>query len=555
MTTRTRVPTTAVLILESARPHEHEGVLSVADEMSLVSSVTHGDGWSAVRVGDGLKPIEVDRFESLPGVRRVVEVSAPYQLASKEIFETDREIRLLPAGGHLGPSLETPVGARSPLLIVAIPRWDEVDPSFSQPSAEELAGAGVSLLHAGEFSEWPLSIHRRRADLAHTAGMLLCIGVSEAGDLRAAATVADVLYVASKHMQDFNLLRKMGAVERPVLLARNFGATVEEFLLAAEYVLAHGNGRVIFCESGSKTPSSPGRPRFEINAIPLLKWATHLPVIADPSDTVRDVRLIGAVANAAVAAGCDGLVLRVGEKGASGASQSTLTPPQCRRLVESANVVARSVGRETVQTDSKRARTASMQNSHPRVTSAVDTFVDPHDVLRVTNSTLGSVIESTLRSRPRLDVVRQTRVESPHPSWLNWALRPEGDLLVRWTGYRIGRTVLSRNVAYVDVSRVDPKIVVRLQSGQMNLGQLFSSSEIDKFGFEFGTSVDAGVLGEALNKGHEDMANLGPYVWRRYIAATSGRAGFVVVEALPTFAWRRHLANNGRQLDTQGGVA
>jgi 3-deoxy-7-phosphoheptulonate synthase len=555
VTTPTSAPTTAVLLLDSTDTREREDVLTIAEEMSLVSTVTDGDGWSAVRVGDGLKTIDVGRFQSLPGVRRVVQVSAPYQLASKEIFEDDREIRLRSVGAQIGPALETPVGARSPLLIVALPQWDEVDPSVSHPSAEELGKAGVSLLHAGEFSEWPLSIHRRRVDLAHAAGMLFCVGVSEAGDLRAAASVADVLYVASKHMQDFNLLRKLGAVGRPVLVARNFGATVEEFLLAAEYVLAHGNGRVIFCESGTKTPSSPGRPRFEINAIPLLKRATHLPVIADPSDTVRDVRLVGAVANAAVAAGCDGLMLRVGEKAAAGAAQSALTTPQCRKLVESASVVARSVGRQSVPTGSKRARTASMQDSRPRIVSGVDTFVDPQDVLRVTNSTLGAVIERTLGSRPRLDVVRQMRVESPHPSWLTWALRPEGDLLVRWTGYRIGRTVLSRNVAYVDVSRVDPKIVVRLQSGQMNLGQLFSSSEIDKFGFEFGTSVDAGVLSDALIEGHEDMAQLGPFVWRRYIAATSGRAGFVVVEALPTFTWRRHLANSGGQLDTQGGVA
>lgn len=555
MTAPTTAPTTVVLLLESAGVREHERVVRTAEEMSLMASVMHGDGWSAVRVGDGLKPIEVDRFESLPGVQRVVNVTAPYQLASREIFAADRAIRLNAAGSQPAPTAGTPVGAQSPLLIIATPQGDDVDPSLSRPSAEDLATAGASVLHAGEFSEWPLSIHRRKADLTHAAGLLFCVGVSEAADLRAAASVADLLYVASKNMQDFNLLRKLGGAERPVLLARNFGATIEEFLLAAEYVLAHGNGRLIFCESGIKTPSSPGRPRFEINAIPLLKRATHLPVVADPAQTVNDARLVPAVANAAVAAGCDGLLLRVGEKAAGGAAQGPLTVSQLRRLVESAGVVARSVGRESAPTRSRRAQTASMQSSRSPGVSHVDNLLDPQDVLRVVNTTLGSVIEQALGAKPRLDVVRQLRVEPPHPSWLTWALRPEGELLVRWTGYRIGRTVLSRNVAYVDVSRVDPKIVVRLQSGQMNLGQLFSSSEIDKFGFEFGSSGDVGGFGDALNQGHEDMGQLGPYVWRRYIAATSGRAGFVVIEALPTFTWRRHLAESGRQLDSQGGVA
>jgi 3-deoxy-7-phosphoheptulonate synthase len=551
--TVTGAPTTVVVLLEAEESSEHEAVAAVAADLSIALSVARGHGWSAYRIGDGRRPIEVDRFERLPGVRRVLEVTAPYQLVSKEVFGTERAIEF-----GTGKSLRSPasvsVGATSPPFVIAIPERDELDPSLCSPTPEVLARAGASVLHGGEFSDWPLSIHQRIAQSTRAAGLLYCVGVSDAGDLDAAASAADVLYVAPKHMQDFNLLRKLGTVDRPVLLARSFGATVEEFLLAAEYILAHGNGRVIFCESGSKTPSSPGRARFEINAIPLLKKATHLPVVADPSDAVDDVRFMGAVANAAVAAGCDGFVLKLGGDTAAGQVRRRLNASECRRLMESAGAVAQSIGREALELPAPADVPTVVVDDREILTVAED-FADPQDVLRTVNSTLASVIESALGVRPHLDVIRQTRIEGPHPSWLTWSLRPAGDLLVRWTGYRIGDTVLSRNVAYVDVSRVDPKIVVRLQSGQMNLGQLFSSSEIDRFGFEFGTSADAGFLAEALAQGHDDMDRLGPYVWRRYIAATSGRAGFVVVEALPTFAWRRLLGRRGHRIDSQGGVA
>ena len=556
MTTPGAAPSSLVLLLESPEDGHQEQVQKTVAEMSLLTSVTRGDGWSAVRVGDGVKALDVDRLTAIPGVERAVHVKAPYQLASREIFDTDREIRLATAAGNTQDAGTRTIGSTSPLLIIAGPQRDELDPSIFRPTPEELVAAGASVIHAGEFSDWPLSIHRRSAESSHAAGLLFCLGVSEAEDLRDAETVADLVYVGPKHMQDFDLLRKLGAIERPVLLARSFGATVEEFLLAAEYILAHGNGRVIFCESGIKTPSSPGRPRFEINAIPLLKSATHLPVVADPTETLRDARLVGPVSSAAVAAGCDGLMLKVGDNPVSGALQAPVTVPQCHMVVEAAGLVARSVGRKYRQLPTRPSTRSATLTSRPVRDATVDTTVDPQEVLRITDSTLGSVIERAFGTRPRLDVVSQSRVEPPHASWLTWALRPEGDLLVRWTGYRIGRTVLSRNVAYVDVSRVDPKIVVRLQSGQMNLVQLFSSTEIDKFGFEFGTSADVGVFGDALAEGHTDLDQLGPYVWRRYIAASAGRAGFIVVEALPTFAWRgRHFAEDDGQFDTQGGVA
>ena len=163
------------------------------------------------------------------------------------------------------------------------------------------------------------------------------------------------------------------------------------------------------------------------------------------------------------------------------------------------------------------------------------------DVLRMTDETLQSTIASLVGARPELDVVGQMRLSPPYPQWLKWVLHAEGDLLARWTRYRIGDVTLSRHVAYVDFGRVDPDILERLQAEELHLGQILTGPGVDKFGFEFGTGGSAGELDLALRRGHSDVRNLNPYHWRRYIAATSGRVGFLVVEALPSLLWRRLL--------------
>ena len=127
---------------------------------------------------------------------------------------------------------------------------------------------------------------RRLREVAHDFGTgLLRRGMGRESDRCRPRSVADLLQVGSPNMQDFSLLREIGAMDRPILLRRGAGATVEEFLLAAEYVLVHGNGKVILCESGIRTFDALRKPRFEINAIPLVKQLSHLPLVADPSQT------------------------------------------------------------------------------------------------------------------------------------------------------------------------------------------------------------------------------------------------------------------------------
>jgi 3-deoxy-7-phosphoheptulonate synthase len=181
--------------------------------------------------------------------------------------------------------------------------------------------------------------------ISEAEGLALCAEVSDYRRIREVSGVADVLQVGSRNMQDFNLLRELGHADRPVLLKRGPGATVEEFLLAAEYVLSHGNGRVILCESGIRTFDVAGKPRFEINAIPVIKQATHLPVIADPSQATSHGRLVPAVARAAVAAGADGLVLEVTDDEARERDGAAIGLPSLRALMAELDPIAQAVGR------------------------------------------------------------------------------------------------------------------------------------------------------------------------------------------------------------------
>ena len=160
------------------------------------------------------------------------------------------------------------------------------------------------------------------------------------------------------------------------------------------------------------------------------------------------------------------------------------------------------------------------------------------DVLHATDRTLGSVIESVLGEPPALEVVAQWRLEPPHPVWVSPPFAHEATVLGRATGYRDAGSELSHNLAYVDLSTVEANVADGLESGRVHLGQLFLDPAIEKYGFEFGNDLEAPALVaeyERLLDGH--VADLRPFMWRRYVAGKGGTISFVVIEALPVRTW------------------
>jgi 3-deoxy-7-phosphoheptulonate synthase len=527
--------TARVLVLDPAISESDLAEVRSASGGALVGApVTRGDNWAVYPLGEGLHHIDLDALERLPSVQRLVEISAPYRLASRQLFGDDVgiDVSFPDAGGR--DRVGTAFGGRAPIGVIASSRWASASDTRLRLLAPLLREAGCGVFHAGQIRRssegadsagLTIASLRRLRDVAHDYGLALGVEVGDPSQIDPAAEVADLLQVGSGNMQDFSLLREVGAMDRPILLRRGAGATVEEFLLAAEYVLVHGNGKVILCESGIRTFDALRRPRFEINAIPLIRQLSHLPLVADPSQTAPRVSAVPAMAKAAVAAGADGLVVEVGTEAVFDPDGVAIDIEDMQRLMAEIRPIARAVGRSV---------------GAPRV-DAPTAPTEPQRVLELTDRTLAQTIESITGVPPHLDVADQWRLRSPIP-WLSPPLSPEGDVLARCTGYRMGSVRLSRNISYVDLSRIDPTIGALLEATQLNLGQLFVDPRIEKLEFEFGTDENAGEIDEVFRRCFPDEVHeLHPYVWRRYQAAIDGVVTFLVIEALPVLTWKRLL--------------
>jgi 3-deoxy-7-phosphoheptulonate synthase len=335
-----------VLVLEPDVPQpEANRVMSAVCEIQPGASITRGDTWSAVAFADGRHEDQLEGLRALPGVDRIVPVSAPYRLASREVF--DRDVSVWVGDGREGTSCL--IGGDAAICVMVALVEARRSPRERGRLAADIRSAGATVLFAGRVSAnadpdaLGLDDLRALRDVAGDADLALAAEISHLRQIDDVVPLADVVQVGSASMQDFNLLRELGRCGRPVVLRRGPGSIVEEFLLAAEYVLIHGNGRVVLCESGIRTFDAGAAPRFEINAVPVIKRATHLPVVADPSHATAHPRLVPAVAKAAVAAGADGLLLEVAERAED--EESAIGMREFGTLMEELEPIARAVGR------------------------------------------------------------------------------------------------------------------------------------------------------------------------------------------------------------------
>jgi 3-deoxy-7-phosphoheptulonate synthase len=339
-----------VVLTRTASDSDHDLALGAARAIHPGASLAIGAGWSAIVVGDGVRPVNVEPLRHLSMVDRVVPVKAPYRFASREAFDHRLPVQL--GVGRGGPLEATEIGGEAPIAVMV--RCPAVlgheEQLFSVAALASKAGA--TLLDAGRVPRGdggrrdygPSSALRELRAAADRAGMAVSVEVADAAEIEALSGLADVLQVGSRNMQDFSLLHELGRRDLPVLLKRGAGATIEEFLLAAEYVLANGNGRVILCESGIRTFDAGDQLRLQVSAIPVLRGATHLPVMVDVSIATGDQRLIPPVARAAIAAGADGVILEVTIQDQD-PSLSAIPLSCLEQLVSDLRVVAAAVGR------------------------------------------------------------------------------------------------------------------------------------------------------------------------------------------------------------------
>ncbi|HEV2124191.1 MAG TPA: 3-deoxy-7-phosphoheptulonate synthase [Chloroflexota bacterium] len=256
----------------------------------------------------------VDHFSTLAGVERVQLISEPYKLASRQTHPAPLQITL-----GLQPDAKPVVIGGDEIIVMAGPCSVENEPQIVGV-ARDVKAAGATLLRGGAFKprSSPHSFQglgteglKLLAQARAATGLPVVTEIMDPHDIDTICKYADVLQIGARNMQNFSLLRYVGETRHPVLLKRGPGAKIADFLLAAEYVLAGGNHQVIMCERGIITFENSTRYTTDINAIPVLKKQTHLPVVIDPSHATGDSEYVPSVALASVAAGADGLIIEV----------------------------------------------------------------------------------------------------------------------------------------------------------------------------------------------------------------------------------------------------
>ena len=275
----------------------------------LVASVSYGVDRAVVGVlGSPLPPELKDEMELMPGVMQVVVVTKPYKLASRE-FHPD------PTVIQVG---EATVGGASPVIMAGPCSVEDEEQMVS--TAKAVKAAGATVLRGGAFKPRtsPYSFRGmgleglKLLDLAkQETGLPIITEVMAPADVDTVAQYADILQVGARNMQNYNLLDEVGQIRKPVMVKRGLAASYEEWLLAAEYVMSHGNEQVMLCERGVRGFEQFTRFTLDVAAIPVIQRLSHLPIVADPSHSTGKWYLVTPVALAAVAAGAHGLLIEV----------------------------------------------------------------------------------------------------------------------------------------------------------------------------------------------------------------------------------------------------
>ncbi len=333
-----------IIMRSDATPEQVKDVVAKVEANGLKVHISQGSERVIIgAIGDG-RPVVKDQFTLLTGVDRVVPISRPYKLASLEFQPAKTSFQVGPAtfGGDQIVLVAGPcsVESRSQLLETAqavmeagahVLRGGAYKPRTSPYSFQGLGEEGLELL----------------AEAREVTGMPVVTEVLAPEQVCMVAEYADMLQIGARNMQNFALLHAAGESQHPVLLKRGMSATVEELLMAAEYILSHGNRRVALCERGIRTFETATRNTTDINAVPVLQSLTHLPVMVDPSHSTGAWQYVAPVARAGIAAGADGLIIEVHphpDEALSDGGQS-LKPERYAELVAQVRAIADALGR------------------------------------------------------------------------------------------------------------------------------------------------------------------------------------------------------------------
>ncbi len=335
-----------IVMRKGAQKEQATKIIEELEKNKLTPVPLFGVERTVIAVIGDERQLSISHLEAMAGVEKVMRVVEPYKLVSKR---TKPEPTIVEVNGvRIGSDQLAMIAG--PCSIESEEQMDVV--------AERLAKTGIKIMRGGAFKPRTgpysfqgmgaagLDILRKSAD---KHGLATITEVLDVRDLELICQKSDMLQIGARNMQNFQLLKEVGATKKPVLLKRGMSATIEELLLAAEYILAHGNPNVILCERGIRTFENATRNTLALDAVPLVKELSHLPIIVDPTHGTGKKSLIEAMTKAAIACGADGVIIEVHPtpETAKSDAQQQLTPDEFDILWQQLKPIIAAVNKRT----------------------------------------------------------------------------------------------------------------------------------------------------------------------------------------------------------------
>lgn len=333
-----------VVMKLEASPQEVSAVKSRLESLGFKIHPIHGVKRLVLGAVGDKRMISSLNLETFPGVEKVVPIMKPYKMVSREVKEENSVVRVgdVEIGGEQLVVMAGPCAVETKEQLIDV--------------ARKIKNMGGHILRGGAFKPRtsPYSFQgleedglRILVEARAETGLPIVTEVINPQDVELVADYADMLQVGSRNMQNFALLKAVGLSGKPVLLKRGFAATIEEWLMAAEYILAEDNYNVVLCERGIRTFETYTRNTLDISAVPVVKGLSHLPVIVDPSHSAGDWRLVNSLSRASVAAGADGILVEVHPNPAEALCDGpqSLTPRKFQKLISDLRPFVKAAGR------------------------------------------------------------------------------------------------------------------------------------------------------------------------------------------------------------------
>ena len=334
-----------IVLKPTAKKEEIDHVIEKIKELGLEPWVSEGVERTIIGVIGEEDVLRILPLEGLSAVEKVMQILKPYKLASRDYKPESSQIKLsdkLVIGGNKVIVMAGPCSIENREMLIE--------------TAKKVKNAGATVLRGGAFKPRtsPYSFQglgeeglKYMAEAREETGLLVVTELMDVRNIDLMLKYADIIQVGARNMQNYDLLKEVGKIKMPVLLKRGMSNTVKEFLMSAEYILAGGNSNVILCERGIRTFETHTRFTLDINAIPVVKELSHLPIIVDPSHGTGKWGMVNDISRAAVAVGADGLMIEVhpNPEDAFSDGDQSLLPETFEQLMKDVSKVAKAVGR------------------------------------------------------------------------------------------------------------------------------------------------------------------------------------------------------------------